>query len=356
MKRNDLAEWLLDSGGPIIRYLVAVEIRPGVRDSSRMTRGLLKSDLVQQWIERLAGWTGFNAVHGSKDVCFENVMGKLAQFGLRRGMAEFDRKCRTYLVWLQKSRAAGEKNVIGVFTSTLVASMLALAGYLSEPVVQETVLERLEFVHNFVRKGDYSIYAEEKDYRGIPKAFRHYPLVHPDLYPRGHFNLPWIYDIFAFQALYEYTSDRTKKQKVEKVISYIMHPAYQKLPDGYGIVLTGKNRYQVMGWNVWLPSYNGMHSNTFKMGCLIQRLELISHFPNALASFWFTSNLNRLEAYSTSRGTYVFPKDYIKEKRNTYYVTGGHMGLGENRRQKSALEIESSFWVMKIKRNMMVAS
>jgi hypothetical protein len=33
------------------------------------------------------------------------------------------------------------------------------------------------------------------------------------------------------------------------------------------------------------------------------------------------------------------------------WFSGAHMGLGENRRQKLGYEIESSFWILKIRRN-----
>lgn len=355
MKQNDLTRWLFDCGGPIIRYLIVTELTPGIRDTAGLTRDLLKNEHVEPWIERLTGLTGFNDVHGSKDTCFENALGKLALFGVRKGMGELDRKCKPYLLWLQRNRTEGEKNVIGVFTRTLVASMLALAGYGSELIVRETMLERLDLIHDFVRKGDYSIHVDNKGFSGIPRAFRHYPLVHPDLYPGGDFRLPWIYDIFAFKTLYVGTRDTSLKDKVDAVTSYIIHPAYQGLPDGYGIVCTGKNRYNVMGWNVWLPGYNGLHTDRFKMGCLVQRLELMSHFPQVLSSSWFTSKLKHLEKYLTGNGTYRFPEHYMKEKKDSYFVTGGHTGLGENRRRKSAFEIESTYWVMKIKRDMTVA-
>ena len=66
---------------------------------------------------------------------------------------------------------------------------------------------------------------------------------------------------------------------------------------------------------------------------------------------WFFHNGNPIVRYRTHRGTYLFPKEYLKEKRNSYFITGAHMGFGENRRKELALKIESSFWMMKIKKN-----
>jgi hypothetical protein len=106
-----------------------------------------------------------------------------------------------------------------------------------------------------------------------------------------------------------------------------------------------------MGWNVWLPGYDRIHTSDFKMACLVQRLALMSPFPTARSSECFVNNVQHLEDYRTDDGTYVFPELYVQEKRNSYFVTGAHMGLGENRRQKLGYEIESSFWILKIRRN-----
>ncbi|MBN2542452.1 hypothetical protein JXI42_06255 [bacterium] len=79
---------------------------------------------------------------------------------------------------------------------------------------------------------------------------------------------------------------------------------------------------------------------------------LMSHFKTAWESRWFKSCVEHLEKFRTENGTYRFPKHYLKERRNSYFVTGGHTGLGENRRKKITLEIESTFWMMKIKKDL----
>jgi hypothetical protein len=348
MNRVDAAAWLQNSGGPIIRYLLNTEQYRGIGALAELECGLLVHKRVQYWLGCITGRTGFNQIHGSKDTCFENAVGKLALFGLRKGMGKIEERFRPYMRWLHKSGSAGERNVIGVFMRTLVASMLALAGYIQESLVREMILKRLDVIDAFVRKGDYSIYTDKKRFRRIAKSFAHYPLVRPDLYPGGDFALPWIYDILAFRVLYARAERASVKNKIDRVISYIMQPAYQKLHDGYGIVCTAENRYNVMGWNVWLPGYSGMHVDDFKMSCLIQRVELLSDFKIAVSDHWFTNSVQYLKEYATGRGTYLVPKHYIREKKDSYFVAGAHMGLGENRRCKLAHEIESTYWVTRI--------
>ena len=348
MSRTDSLAWLQENGGPIIRYLLATEPNRGKADLAALKRRLLATGTVRYWLKCLTGRTRFNEIHGSKDTCFENAMGKLSLFGLGPGMGDLDNRCKPYMVWLRKNLKGRKRDIIDGFLCTVVASMLARAGYVRVSMIRETILRRLEVIYTFVKKRDYSIYANRKEFRRIPRAFAHYPIVHPDLYPRGDFALPWIYDILAFRALYTSASDVGTKEKIDAIISYIMQPAYQKLHDGYGVVCTAKNRYNVMGWNVWLPGYCNMHIDDLKMSCFVQRVELLSDFGPVESDRWFNGSVESLQRYATRRGTYVFPKQYIKERRNSYFVTGAHMGLGENRRRKSAYEIESTYWMMRI--------
>ncbi len=43
-------------------------------------------------------------------------------------------------------------------------------------------------------------------------------------------------------------------------------------------------------------------------------------------------------------------KGYLIERPSGYWVLGAYMGLGENRRVKKWAEIESTFWMMKIRK------
>lgn len=81
--------------------------------------------------------------------------------------------------------------------------------------------------------------------------------------------------------------------------------------------------------------------------------ELFSRFGVARESIWFQDALSMLEQSRTERGTYRFPSDHLKEKRNSYHLYGGaHMGLGENRRKRDWIEVESTFRMLNIKRLM----
>jgi len=350
-KQGDLVQWLIDNGAEVIRYRAVTELTMGYSACALegLESDLLESGAVGYWLSCLRGKTGFNDIHGSRDTCFENAMGKLNLFGIRQGMGDFDLRCKPYLTLLEDSN--DESNVIDVLSRTIAASLLAMGGYLTEANVREWIEERLDTIYGFVKNSNYSIYVDKSRFKNIPAAFRNYPLIDPDLYSNGKFALPWIYDIFAFRALRDHTTKRSIRTKIASVISYILDTRYQQFWDGYGIVLNKENHYNVMGWNVWLPGYSGMHSDYFKMSCLIQRLELMSRFPNALPNQWFTNNLDHLKSFKTDSSVYVFPKQYVQERKDSYFMTGVHMGLGENRRHRLAYEIESTFWMLKIMKN-----
>ncbi len=53
--------------------------------------------------------------------------------------------------------------------------------------------------------------------------------------------------------------------------------------------------------------------------------------------------------YRTARGTYAFPGRMIRVGASGYWVTGAYMGLGENRRNRLMLEMESTFRMLRIR-------
>jgi hypothetical protein len=76
----------------------------------------------------------------------------------------------------------------------------------------------------------------------------------------------------------------------------------------------------------------------------------MSHFDTARSSKWFEQRMDYLESFKKG-SIYDFPKSFLTEAKNKYYVGGGHMGLGENRRKKSWSTIESTAWMMRILHN-----
>ena len=84
---------------------------------------------------------------------------------------------------------------------------------------------------------------------------------------------------------------------------------------------------------------------------ILMVMEILAVFDQGKTCPWFQTNLAQLENYRSTDGRYSLPKDFMIEKKDSYYLyQGAHMGLGENRRKKSWVEIESTFRVMNIYR------
>jgi hypothetical protein len=102
-------EWLMNNAGPIVRWRTANELLLNITASKKSTliRELLGTPLVQTWLSRLSLGDFPNPldtldarslsrlggiVHSGKITCLENVLGKLAEFGLQSGMPGLDER------------------------------------------------------------------------------------------------------------------------------------------------------------------------------------------------------------------------------------------------------------------------
>lgn len=72
------------------------------------------------------------------------------------------------------------------------------------------------------------------------------------------------------------------------------------------------------------------------------KIVLLATFPYIISTEWFASAMKQLYKYVDENGIYHFPKEFLTEK-DSCWILGSHMGLGENRRKKNALEIEGTF-------------
>ena len=139
-------------------------------------------------------------------------------------------------------------------------------------------------------------------------------------------------------------------QQLDDILSYVTDERYRALPPGYGYIWSDANRRTcyACGWNLDLPGLD--NPGPYGQRIIVQRMELLAHFPRARQSGWFQRGLQLLEGFRTEKGTYCFPSSYLLEKRDGYYVGGGYMGLEDRRRTKQALELESTFRMLLIKK------
>jgi hypothetical protein len=233
----------------------------------------------------------------------------------------------------------------------IVGSFLVIAGYHQEEEIRKYLAQRLETLWEFTREKNFNIYADRDQYPDIPAGFRNKPLVKPELYAGGEERFPTIYDIHALANYPAQHLDKDVQKKVDGVIEYVLHPKYQAFPEGYGLMRAGKRKYYAIGWSVHLPKYHPSTEKSYDENRLIQRLVLMANFRAARKHPWFTENAKKLEEYRTDHGTFIFPRSYLPERKSGYWVEGAYMGLEENRRKRTAIELESTFWMLKIRKN-----
>lgn len=332
-------DWLLKYGGPAIRYRTATELvdDPAGVDLAQLAASLCSSGMVRQWLDRIGQPGGLNSLHGSRPEAFENVCAKLCELGLRAGsLDEFDAKMQPFRRHLAEW---GE-----TWGRPLLASCLNWAGYEDE-VILGCLSERLEAMSELARSGNYEIYIDQDTYGDFPAAFRKRPLVNPEFYGR----LPSIWDIYALAHWPKPLANDETQRQIDEIMAYILHPDYQALEEGYGVMRADKRRYYSMGWSVHLPRY-GESGNAIPEYMYVQRLELMAHFAVARDTPWFQDCLGHLHQFQTDQGTYRFPGGYLRESGSGYWVTGAYMRLEENRRVRQSLDLDSTFRMSKIDR------
>jgi hypothetical protein len=328
-------QWLLKNGGPAIRYRTTTELvdDPAGIDLDRLTADLLHSAVVRQWLDRIGMPGGLSSLHGSRPQAFENVCAKLCELGLRAGMLdELDRKMQPF----RRHLAEWDEP----WGRPLLASCLNWAGYGGDEAVLACLTERLEAMYGLARSGDYDIYIDQDAFGDFPAAFRKRPLVDPEF----HDGLPYIWDIYALAHWPEALANDETKSKIDAIIAYILHPDYQALEEGYGVMRAGVRRYYSIGWSIHLPGYGGFaFSRSIHEHMLVQRLELMAHFAVARQSQWFQDGVRHLQGFRTEQGGYRFPARYLREGASGYWVTGAYMRLEENRRLRRSLDLDSTF-------------
>lgn len=310
---------------------------------------MVKSPEVQYWIGCLHHFVIKPQVHNAADTCFENAMHKLLSYGIREADDQRIKEVNRFIVELLSSNT-GNESFFNSVNTTILASWLAYMGY-SESIVIEILRERVDTVYSFTRQCDYDIYIDPRGFPSIPKARAMHPFVKPELYAGNVWRLPTIHDVFAYANLPEIMhGEEGLQHKIDTILEYIMDERYQKLYRGYGLMLVPPRIYYSMGWSVHLSRYS--EDSPIGSNEIVWQMELMSHFEKARDTAWFQNNLMHLKSFERD-GICEFPTEYLQEARNKYYVNGCHMGLGEDRKRKLSKKIESTAWMLRIRKNCM---
>jgi len=351
MNHRDLAYWLLDNGGPIIRFRTLVDIfeEQDVGIVSRALKDMTESSEVVKWLELIKHSIELNNVHSDRPDSFENAIGKLVQLGWRAGLQPFDNKTLFFRVWLSENVDKEPIAMQEVFKRSLIASVLARAGYSMVEAVQKQIVTRLNTIHMFAESPDFSqIYIDKSNYDDIPKGFESHELVNPQLYPSQQFALPWIHDIYAFGHLNLILENEQYSEKAEQVLEMVLTPEYQNLPLSYGIAKYG-NQYYVLGQAAHLPGYSKAPEGK-SFGEMLNLLDALAPFTCIRKSQWFQSSMRNLEKLRTEEGIYSFPETYLPEENEGLWIRGEYMAFDEREHMNNAIAVESTFRVLSIKK------
>lgn len=353
MTEMQLIDWLLENAGEVIKYRISREFtdKNVSYDFERMQTELLKNTDVQLWLKNLKPQIPLkmNLIHGSFDWQFENSMLKVIRLGLHAGIPQVDEIVKCYINYLEIESVKTE-NKRELFNSIIVAGMLLAAGY-TDGIVNDFMNNSLDSLSEFTDNKNYHIYVEGREnYKRIPKIWINSPIIAPQLLKEYGLCYPMVYDLIGLSGMYS-IADGSTNEKVDSVIKYILcDDFHNNIKDGYGIVVVGDGRYHSMGWDPKLPGYFDV-SDYAKISPhkLLFFADILSKYPVAVKSRWYSDVITHLEQFKTEMGTYCFPKEYLREKAG-YAVQGFHLGLGENKRKKTWCEVESTFIMLKLKK------
>lgn len=335
---------LYREAGAAIKYRIASEIYH--EDSSKeifcLRKELEDTGRVKKLIDCLKNHREY---HGATLYAVENSLNILVDMGVRYGkdFLTFDGVLEELADEVYNRKIEGE-HLLRYLPYIVVISALLRAGY-RETWLLDFVKERIDVIYSFIVEGNYDIYDDANIYKRVPKNFRGRPIIKLDLYKDGQIKLPLEYDIHSFASVYSEIS-KDYRNKIDKIIAYIMNEKFRQIADGYGI-LSDKKNYWAMGWDPKPVE----PEKEYPSNSLLLKMELLSNFGTTAKGEWLERALNVAETYKVESGLYNWPKKYLTEK-DSCWILGNHMGVGENRRNNKALLYEGTFRTLTVINNL----
>jgi hypothetical protein len=234
---------------------------------------------------------------------------------------------------------------------TILACYMPFLGYAHEKSVQYVASKRANIVCEFTRQGRYDVYRDDLAYPGANKAWKPY-ILDPELYRDGNIALPSIHDLILFAGMYPHFDHETR-EKVETTVRWLFGGGYASIHDRLYYYAPDDPNYKSKAINskVRLPDLRELsRADAGDLQGLLYLCFILSHFREARE--WVSEAVLCLERYKTESGRYVFPKEMIAEKKDSYATDGGHMNPGESKKNKRYAEIVSTYWMERICANL----
>lgn len=345
-ERARALNWLYDEGNPVLKLWAAERLGVSSGERARLRGEMLRHPAVQYWLDCLLGFADHPALHGRADACLENSMRKALLFGVRE--EDEPRLAKMNAAILAKLPYQREHpHWLNPVDYTIMASYLAAMGHAERPVI-ETIRERIRAWQEFVSPGGCDMYADPAGYPAMPAVWRNRPLIHPKYSEGNRYRYPLVYDLFAFANLPPaLAADAETARMTGNAIGIVLDERYQRLPWGYGIIFVPPNRYYSMGWSIHLSRFFNEEESRKSVGGAVWWAEAMARYPVSARSDWFRRIIAHLSGFRSKDGFWKFPAAYLTEGTH-YFVSAGHMGLGENRKDKNALRLESTAWMLRI--------
>lgn len=347
---NKAIQFLLDNAGPVIRYRTLKELCNDADNNSIMEafQEVVAFSETQKRLERLKNQNIF-AVHGGTYDIFETSLPMVVDFGVTCSSGVLDKYFKVSDI-IHAYNTEIDDYMQKVYTKTYIYPHFLKAGF-RNPELIDFCINRINYVYSFIKDFNYEIYDYSPKPKRLSPSFQKAKRLKNSLYDsKTHdFSLPQIYDALAMASIYR-EMDTDVKLRIEAIANYIVTDEYnQTVEFNYGI-LKVNGRYKAVGWDCLVPNFAVITDNSL-YSISLQRMEIFSQIYSMVNNTWFRRNLDFLEGFLTTNGTYIFPEEYLKEN-NHHWLLGNHMGLGENRKkQEKWCELESTFWMLKIKKN-----
>lgn len=344
---NKTIDYLLKHGDAIIKYRILTEFMSenDTNFFNKTKEELLLNNNTRKRLNFLSSKEKLhdsNGIHGSTNTHLENSLPMLLDYGFANGINEFDQSMENIMSRIKKYETC-EVNLNSEFMKSIIYPFISKAGFANE-YIKNYMCSRLSTLYDFTSQKSYDIY-DDLNYTGIPKNFSNRRILRTELYSDNIIRIPLIYDIYMLAELVR-TATSEEKKKIDTIIEYILDDEYEKIDEGYGLLVTGTRRYLAMGWDAKLPSiHNGVLTSK-----MLHRLELLSNFDVAVNHRWFKQVYKICEEHKLENEMYLFPKESMVESESNW-VYGNHMSYGENRRKKDSLLLESTFKMLCINNN-----
>jgi len=336
-------DYLLQNAGPVIRYRVRGELMdegtPELQEADYQE--LLALPIVRKRLDALTS-LNYEHIQGCGPDRLENVLPMLGEFGLRVGVEAFDERFDSGHAFAACQRTPRAR---------LIAYAILLHAGLRDNRLVDFFAQRAQWIDEYTANGDYDVFESPSTYSSIPKGYRDRPILRNDWYDNGNMRFPTIYDLIGLAPIYSLV-DQTTRARIDRIIRYVLDPRYA-VTYTYQIVTCSAGKFHTVGAYCFAPEYTQELVNAKFAGSIFY-LERLSCFKAAVESDWFQNNMGYFASQQIGRDVYLLSDRHLIEC-TLGWVFGMHMSLGESRRKSVYREIESTFRMMRIRKNAQTA-